>query len=260
MLTNLAYISSLCIYYYSDAPPAKRQKMSSYGSSHTALKQQDSFTEVLAQLEADAESAEYAQGGGVEGEADGERKIGHIETSAAWPRPALGKWDAQSDKIGKHGSSFRSIACVWLNSVPRSTAVFQQIDIDESTDATTGSTLRLFGLTKKGNSILLHVHGFKPYFYVAAPKDFMTEDCKHLRDQLNVSRAKFRKETTTRKRWPIKLNNRFSTGLGDSRQPGSRDQRQHLYAEVVMGISRQSERAFHQDHMRRPEVHPEGER
>ncbi|KAH8082305.1 DNA polymerase family B-domain-containing protein [Filobasidium floriforme] len=147
-----------------DAPPAKRQKMSSYGSSHTALKQQDSFTEVLAQLEADAESAEYAQGGGIEGEADGERKIGHIETSAAWPRPALGKWDAQSDKI-----------------------VFQQIDIDESTDATTGSTLRLFGLTKKGNSVLLHVHGFKPYFYVAAPKDFMTEDCKHLRDQLNAS-------------------------------------------------------------------------
>lgn len=85
----------------SDAPPAKRQKMSSYGSSHAALKQQDSFTEVLAQLEADAESAEYAQGGGVEGEADGQRKIGHIETSAAWPRPALGKWNAQTDKIGK---------------------------------------------------------------------------------------------------------------------------------------------------------------
>jgi hypothetical protein len=103
---------SLCIYRYSDAPPAKRQKMSSYGSSHTALKQQDSFTEVLAQLEADAESTEYAQGGGVEGEADGERKIGHIETSAAWSRPALGKWNAQTDKIGKHDSFFHSIAHV----------------------------------------------------------------------------------------------------------------------------------------------------
>ena len=86
---------------FRDAPPAKRQKISSYGSSHTALKQQDSFTEVLAQLEADAESVEYAQGGGLEGEADGQRKIGHIETSAAWPRPALGKWNAQADKIGE---------------------------------------------------------------------------------------------------------------------------------------------------------------
>ena len=74
-----------------------------------------------------------------------------------------------------------------LISANTSFAVFQQIDIDESTDATTGSTLRLFGLTKKGNSVLLHVHGFKPYFYVAAPKDFMTEDCKHLKDRLNVS-------------------------------------------------------------------------
>jgi DNA polymerase delta subunit 1 len=147
------------------------------------LKQQDSFSDVLAQLEADAESVEYAQGGGREGEADGQRKIGHIETSAAWPRPALGKWNAQSDKIGKHHCFYRSyIKLICLRST-----VFQQIDIDESTDPTTGSTLRLFGLTKKGNSVLLHVHGFKPYFYVAAPKDFMTEDCRHLKDQLNVS-------------------------------------------------------------------------
>jgi DNA polymerase delta subunit 1 len=65
--------------------------------------------------------------------------------------------------------------------------VFQQIDIDEATDASTGSTLRLFGLTKKGNSVLLHVHGFKPYFYVAAPKDFLTEDCRGFKDKLNVS-------------------------------------------------------------------------
>lgn len=47
--------------------------------------------------------------------------------------------------------------------------------------------MRLFGLTKNGNSVLLHVHGFKPYFYVAAPKDFMSEDCRSLKDNLNVS-------------------------------------------------------------------------
>jgi hypothetical protein len=81
-------------------PPSKRQKVSAY-SSQTSLKQQDSFTDVLAQLEADAESSEYGQGGGVEGEGDGRVKAGHIETSAAWPRPALGKWTSQTDKIGK---------------------------------------------------------------------------------------------------------------------------------------------------------------
>jgi hypothetical protein len=94
---KLTVFSSTCL---RDAPPAKRQKISAYGSQ-TALKQQDSFSDVLAQLEADAESVEYAQGGGREGEADGQRKVGHIETSAAWPRPALGKWNAQSDKIGE---------------------------------------------------------------------------------------------------------------------------------------------------------------
>jgi len=34
---------------------------------------------------------------------------------------------------------------------------------------------------------MMHVSGFLPYFYVAAPKGFTTPDCGALRDHLNVS-------------------------------------------------------------------------
>lgn len=53
---------------------------------------------------------------------------------------------------------------------------FQQIDIEESMDAN-GPTLRLFGVTEKGHSVLTHVSGFLPYFYVPAPVGF---DKKHI--------------------------------------------------------------------------------
>jgi DNA polymerase delta subunit 1 len=40
-------------------------------------------------------------------------------------------------------------------------------------------------VTAKGNSVLVHVHGFRPYFYFAAPRGFVKADCIGLRDHLN---------------------------------------------------------------------------
>ena len=34
---------------------------------------------------------------------------------------------------------------------------------------------RMTGVTKDGNSIMTHVHGFSPYFYVPAPEGFTAE-------------------------------------------------------------------------------------
>jgi hypothetical protein len=39
---------------------------------------------------------------------------------------------------------------------------------------------------QKGNSVLCHVHGFRPYFYVAAPPGFLSSDCTAFQDRLNV--------------------------------------------------------------------------
>lgn len=44
--------------------------------------------------------------------------------------------------------------------------------------ATKGPTpiVRMFGITMEGNSVLAHIHGYTPYFYVPA-QDFKKEDC-----------------------------------------------------------------------------------
>ena len=39
------------------------------------------------------------------------------------------------------------------------------------------ATVRMFGVTKEGHSVIANVHGFKPYFYVRAPPGFQPQDC-----------------------------------------------------------------------------------
>lgn len=64
---------------------------------------------------------------------------------------------------------------------------FQQIDIEDYNEPKLGPTLRLFGVTADGNSVLAHVHGFRPYFFVAAPSGFLNKDLDSLKDTINVS-------------------------------------------------------------------------
>ena len=69
--------------------------------------------------------------------------------------------------------------------VSKDTMIFQQIDIDHYIDkpipgmpgAQNGPVpvMRMFGVTKSGNSVCCHVHGFHPYFYVPAPEKFSKE-------------------------------------------------------------------------------------
>lgn len=148
-----------------DQLPAMKRPRLSEPSSSKKLGTTESFSDVLVKLEADALSSDYAPAQSSFDGSAGDRVVGgHIETSDAWPRPKLPPWDSKNDKV-----------------------VFQQIDIEESTDSSSGTTLRLFGVTKMGNSVLAHVHGFRPYFYVAAPKGFLERDCMGFKDKLNVS-------------------------------------------------------------------------
>ncbi|EJT46496.1 hypothetical protein A1Q1_04928 [Trichosporon asahii var. asahii CBS 2479] len=79
------------------------------------------------------------------------------ETDDAWPRPPLPKVNPATDTL-----------------------------VAESSLPQFGPTLRLFGVTKGGNSMLAHVHGFRPYFYVAAPSGFLQSDLTPLKDTLNT--------------------------------------------------------------------------
>ncbi|KAK3374063.1 DNA polymerase family B-domain-containing protein [Lasiosphaeria ovina] len=61
---------------------------------------------------------------------------------------------------------------------------FQSIEAEEGTLAGGQATVKLFGVTENGNSVLLHVKDFKHYLYVAAPVSFSAEDCPKFRAYL----------------------------------------------------------------------------
>ncbi|KAJ8296854.1 DNA polymerase delta catalytic subunit [Rhodotorula toruloides] len=69
----------------------------------------------------------------------------------------------------------------------RDSLVFQQIDIEEFSAGGGAPTIRAFGVTKNGNSVLLHVKGFLPYFWVSAPRGFTNSDCLPFMEHLNAA-------------------------------------------------------------------------
>ncbi|PAV20072.1 delta DNA polymerase [Pyrrhoderma noxium] len=81
--------------------------------------------------------------------------------SNRWSRPPLSKFNEKETAI-----------------------IFQQTDVETSSDINNLS-LRMFGVTQDGHSVLAHVYGFKPYFYVPAPRGFTADDFSALVDDLN---------------------------------------------------------------------------
>jgi len=65
---------------------------------------------------------------------------------------------------------------------------FMQVDIDYYTKApdprfgtpsgkeTNVPVLRMYGVTDNGNSVMAHIHGFEPYFYVQCPSEEQAKD------------------------------------------------------------------------------------
>ena len=45
--------------------------------------------------------------------------------------------------------------------------------------------VQMYGVTMEGNSVLCHIHGFVPYFYVPAPPEFQRSHCNAFQDGLN---------------------------------------------------------------------------
>ncbi|CAN8095544.1 unnamed protein product [Discula destructiva] len=63
---------------------------------------------------------------------------------------------------------------------------FQQIEAEEGTLHGGSPTVKLFGVTEEGNSVMLHVKDFKHYLYVAAPVGFSPQDCMPFRAYLET--------------------------------------------------------------------------
>lgn len=45
--------------------------------------------------------------------------------------------------------------------------------------------LQMYGVSMEGNSILCHIHGYVPYFYIPAPTGFNENQCGVFQDALN---------------------------------------------------------------------------
>ena len=61
---------------------------------------------------------------------------------------------------------------------------FQSIDAEEGTLHGGEPTVKLFGVTMDGNSVMLHVKDFKHYIYLPAPISFTPEHCHHFQQYL----------------------------------------------------------------------------
>eukprot|EP00123_Amoebidium_parasiticum_P014505 comp22526_c0_seq1/m.34188 comp22526_c0_seq1/g.34188 ORF comp22526_c0_seq1/g.34188 comp22526_c0_seq1/m.34188 type:complete len:982 (-) comp22526_c0_seq1:1161-4106(-) len=94
------------------------------------------------------------------------------ELKQVWKRPAAKPLRPESDRLA-----------------------FQQLDMDHyigqpmanMPGAKVGAVpiVRMYGVTDEGNSVLCHIHGFLPYFYVPAPRNFNPADCEFIRGCLN---------------------------------------------------------------------------
>ncbi|KAI5918903.1 DNA polymerase delta catalytic subunit [Camillea tinctor] len=85
------------------------------------------------------------------------------EKDQNWERPPVVDFDPQRDSL-----------------------IFQQIEAEEGTLHGGKATVKLFGVTENGHSVMLHVTDFKHYFYIAAPVSFTPDDCEHFKTFINL--------------------------------------------------------------------------
>lgn len=93
-------------------------------------------------------------------------KRNNTEKDQAWDRPPVEDFEPERDSL-----------------------CFQSIEAEEGTLHGGRSTVKLFGVSEKGHSIMLHVTDFKHYLYVAAPVSFQPTDCNAYKAYLETQIA-----------------------------------------------------------------------
>lgn len=90
-------------------------------------------------------------------------KQNNTERDQHWARPSLDDFNETQDNL-----------------------TFQQIEAEEGTLHGGKATVKLFGVTETGHSVLLHVTDFLHYLYVAAPVSFTKNDCEPFKAYLET--------------------------------------------------------------------------
>eukprot|EP00928_Gymnodinium_smaydae_P053270 TRINITY_DN37302_c0_g1_i1.p1 TRINITY_DN37302_c0_g1~~TRINITY_DN37302_c0_g1_i1.p1 ORF type:complete len:1054 (-),score=284.41 TRINITY_DN37302_c0_g1_i1:242-3403(-) len=92
---------------------------------------------------------------------------------------------AKRQRVGPSFQKYRRPAPAEVFNGPM---MFMQVDIDYYSEApdkrflpnskadTKAPVLRIYGVTEQGNSVLAHVHGFEPYFYIECPSEELRQN------------------------------------------------------------------------------------
>ncbi|KAF9931664.1 DNA-directed DNA polymerase delta, partial [Modicella reniformis] len=110
-----------------------------------------------------------------------------------WKRPAFEKIDPETDSL-----------------------VFQQIEADDYVHhGTQLPVIRFYGITEAGNSVICHVTGFQPYFYIPAPLGFKIENIPALKAALEAAIEKG--NSIIKIEWKLKIS--IYKYYGDEKSP-----------------------------------------
>ncbi|KAL9098479.1 MAG: hypothetical protein Q9163_005869 [Psora crenata] len=90
------------------------------------------------------------------------------EKDQQWDRPNLNGFDPEKDNL-----------------------CFQQIEAEEGTLQGGKTTIKLFGVTEAGHSVLLHVKDFLHYLYIGAPISFNKQDCRPFQAYLETQLCQY---------------------------------------------------------------------
>ncbi|KAI8630165.1 DNA polymerase delta catalytic subunit [Xylariaceae sp. FL1651] len=96
-----------------------------------------------------------------------ELKQSNSEKDQAWERPPVIDFNPDRDSL-----------------------IFQQIEAEEGFLNGGRPTVKLFGVTENGHSVMVHVTDFKHYLYVAAPVSFTPKDCDSFKAYLETQLAR----------------------------------------------------------------------
>ncbi|KAG0235930.1 DNA-directed DNA polymerase delta [Actinomortierella wolfii] len=128
----------------------KRRRLNKAGSMNGSLESQPSFLDDLNELE------QFSQAAKVD------------DPKLLWNRPPVPAFDPARDNL-----------------------IFQQIEADEyMSNSTNTPVIRFFGVTENGNSVICHVTGFLPYFYVPTPAGFKPENISAFKQALETGMEK----------------------------------------------------------------------
>ncbi|KAK4538200.1 hypothetical protein CDCA_CDCA16G4225 [Cyanidium caldarium] len=121
----------------------------------------------------DAPAEAPLEGGGVEWRAGTSDRLTVEALRGTFGRPPV----PSGFRMGQEALLFNQTACDYV--------------VERGEEGHESAVIRVYGVTGEGHSVLCRVHGFLPYFYVAAPADWDESVLESFREALESTMAKF---------------------------------------------------------------------